>query len=51
VGPLYAQDRLFGECLANEHEWQFLKRTMQAMCKTSRTIMDVEGQAATINVK
>ncbi len=36
---------------ANEQECEFLKRTMQAMCKASRTIMDVDGPAATINVK
>lgn len=37
--------------LANEQEWQFLKRTMQAKCKAFRTIMDVDGQVTTINIK
>src|SRR5215831_968857 len=41
----------FGVRLANEREWQFLKRTMQAKCKAFRTIVDVDGQTATISVK
>lgn len=36
---------------ANEHEWQFLTRTMQAKCTTFGTIMDVEGQAGAISVR
>jgi poly-gamma-glutamate synthesis protein (capsule biosynthesis protein) len=37
--------------LANEQEWEFLKRTMQAKCKAFRTVIDVDGHTATINVK
>jgi poly-gamma-glutamate synthesis protein (capsule biosynthesis protein) len=37
--------------LANQQEWEFLKRTMQGKCKASRTIMDVDGPTATISVK
>jgi hypothetical protein len=40
-----------GVPLANEQEWQFLKRTMQAKCKAFGTTMDVEGQVGTITVK
>ncbi len=36
---------------ADEHEWQFLTRTMQAKCKAFGTIMDVEGQAGAISVR
>jgi poly-gamma-glutamate capsule biosynthesis protein CapA/YwtB (metallophosphatase superfamily) len=41
----------FGVRPAHEQEWQFLKRTMQAKCKAFRTIMDVDGQVTTINIK
>ncbi len=37
--------------LASEQERLFLMRTMQARCKTFGTVMDVEGQAATITVQ
>jgi poly-gamma-glutamate synthesis protein (capsule biosynthesis protein) len=37
--------------LASQQEWEFLKRTMQGKCKAFRTIMDVDGPTATINVK
>jgi len=40
-----------GVRLADQQEWEFLKRTMQAKCKAVQTIMDVDGQVATINVK
>jgi poly-gamma-glutamate capsule biosynthesis protein CapA/YwtB (metallophosphatase superfamily) len=36
---------------ANEHEWQFLTRTMQAKCKAFGTMMEVEGQAGAISVR
>ena len=36
--------------LANEEEWQFLTRTMQAKCKAFGTTMEVEGQAGTIHI-
>jgi poly-gamma-glutamate capsule biosynthesis protein CapA/YwtB (metallophosphatase superfamily) len=39
-----------GVRLANEQEWQFLTRTMQAKCKTFTTTMDVEGQVGTIHI-
>ncbi|MBI4000541.1 MAG: hypothetical protein HY348_02015 [Nitrospira defluvii] len=48
---LYAQDRLLGERLANEQEWEFLTRTMQAKCKAFGTTMEAEGQVGTISVK
>ena len=47
--PVRIED--FGVRRANEREWQFLTRTMQAKCKAFGTIMDVEGQAGTISVK
>jgi len=37
--------------LAKGREVEFLSRTMQAKCKAFGTIMDVEGQVGTINVK
>jgi poly-gamma-glutamate synthesis protein (capsule biosynthesis protein) len=37
--------------LANEPEWQFLKRTMQSKCKAFGTTMDMEGQVGTISVQ
>ena len=36
---------------ANEHEWQLLTRTMQAKCKALGTMIGMEGQVATVNVK
>lgn len=39
-----------GVRLANEQEWPFLTRTMQAKCKVFKTTMDVEGTVGTINV-
>ncbi|MEK6804918.1 MAG: CapA family protein [Nitrospirota bacterium] len=36
---------------ANEQEWQFLARMMQAKCKPFRTAMVVEGQLGTISMK
>lgn len=36
--------------LANEQEWQFLTRTMQAKCKVFGTTMDIEEQAGTVSV-
>ena len=41
----------FSVRLADEQEWQFLQRTMQAKCKVFGTTMDVEGQVGTITVK
>ncbi|MCS6291466.1 MAG: CapA family protein [Nitrospira sp.] len=38
----------FGVRQANEREWQFLKRTMQAKCKAFGTAMDVEGRVGVI---
>jgi poly-gamma-glutamate capsule biosynthesis protein CapA/YwtB (metallophosphatase superfamily) len=35
---------------ANETEWQFLARTMQAKCKVFGTTMSVEGRVGTVNV-
>jgi poly-gamma-glutamate synthesis protein (capsule biosynthesis protein) len=40
-----------GVRLANHQESEFLARTMQAKCKAFGTIMSVEGQLGTINVK
>ena len=37
--------------LADEGEWQFLMRTMQAKCRAFGTAMEVEGQTGTINVQ
>ena len=37
--------------LAKDQELTFLQRTMQAKCKAFGTIMEVEGQVGTINVK
>lgn len=36
---------------ANEQEWQFLTRSMQAKCKAFGATMDVEGQVGTISMK
>jgi poly-gamma-glutamate capsule biosynthesis protein CapA/YwtB (metallophosphatase superfamily) len=36
--------------LANEQEWQFLTRTMQAKCKVFGTTMDIEEKAGTVSV-
>lgn len=36
---------------ANEHEWQFLARTMQAKCKAFGTMISIEGQVATVSMK
>jgi poly-gamma-glutamate synthesis protein (capsule biosynthesis protein) len=36
---------------ANENEWQFLARTMQAKCSAFGTVMAVEGPQGTINVR
>lgn len=46
--PVRIED--FGVRLANEQEWQFLRRTMQAKCKVFGTIMEAEEQAGTISV-
>jgi poly-gamma-glutamate capsule biosynthesis protein CapA/YwtB (metallophosphatase superfamily) len=35
----------------NEHEWQFLTRTMQAKCKAFGTMISIEGQVATVSMK
>ena len=40
----------FGVRLANEREWQFLTRTMQAKCKAFGTMMTIEGQVGMIPV-
>ncbi len=47
--PVRIED--FGVRLANEREWQFLQRNMQANCKAFGTIMDMDGQVGTISVK
>lgn len=47
--PVRIED--FGVRLANEQEWQFLKRTMQAKCKAFGTTMEVEGQVGIITVE
>jgi len=39
-----------GVRLANEQEWQFLSRTMQAKCKAFGTTMEAEGQVGTIHI-
>ena len=39
-----------GVRLADEQEWQFLERTMQAKCKAFGTMMSVEGGAGVIRV-
>jgi poly-gamma-glutamate synthesis protein (capsule biosynthesis protein) len=39
-----------GVRMGNEQEWQFLKRTMQTKCRTFGTVLEVEGQVATITV-
>ena len=39
-----------GVRLADEEEWQFLKRTMQAKCKAFGTTMEGEGKAGTVEV-
>jgi poly-gamma-glutamate capsule biosynthesis protein CapA/YwtB (metallophosphatase superfamily) len=49
LNPVRIED--LGVRLATEQEWQFLKRTMQAKCKTFGTMMDVEGQVGTITMK
>ena len=41
----------FGVRLANEREWQFLKRTMQAKCRAFGTTIELEGQIGTISVQ
>jgi poly-gamma-glutamate capsule biosynthesis protein CapA/YwtB (metallophosphatase superfamily) len=46
--PVRIED--LGVRLADEKEWQFLKRTMQAKCKAFGTMMDVEGQVGAITV-
>lgn len=40
-----------GVRLANEQEWKFLMRTMQAKCKAFGTVMGVDGQVGTIQVR
>jgi poly-gamma-glutamate capsule biosynthesis protein CapA/YwtB (metallophosphatase superfamily) len=49
VHPTQIED--LGVRRANEHEWQFLTRTMQAKCKAFGTMMEVEGQVGGISVK
>ena len=44
--PVRIED--LGVRLADEQEWQFLKRTMQAKCKAFGTAMDVEGRVGMI---
>jgi len=44
--PVRIED--FGVRQANEREWQFLKRTMQAKCKVFGTAMDIDGLVGTI---
>jgi len=39
-----------GVRLANEQEWQFLSRTMQAKCKAFGTTVESEGQVETIHI-
>lgn len=46
--PVRIED--FGVRLANEQEWQFLTRTMQAKCKVFGTTMDIEEQSGTVSV-
>jgi poly-gamma-glutamate synthesis protein (capsule biosynthesis protein) len=46
--PVRIED--LGVQLANEQEWQFLRRTMQAKCRLFGTTMDVEGQVGTITL-
>jgi len=41
----------FGVRLANEQEWQFLKRTMQAKCRAFGTMIETAEQIGTINVQ
>ena len=40
-----------GVRLAKEQEREFLVRTMQSKCRAFGTVMSVEGQVGTINVK
>jgi poly-gamma-glutamate synthesis protein (capsule biosynthesis protein) len=47
--PICIED--LGVRLANHQESEFLARTMQAKCMAFGTIMGVEGQVGTINVK
>ena len=46
--PVRIED--LGVRLANEQEWQFLTRTMQAKCKAFGTTMKVDGRVGTITV-
>lgn len=46
--PVRIED--LGVRLADEEEWQFLKRTMQAKCKAFGTTMEGEGKAGTVEV-
>lgn len=48
LNPVRIED--LGVRLANEQEWQFLTRTMQAKCKAFGTTMKVEGPVGTITV-
>src|SRR5215831_15398243 len=41
----------FGVRLANEREWQFLKRTMQAKCRAFGTTIELKEQMGTISVQ
>ena len=41
----------FGVRLANEREWQFLTRTMQAKCRAFGTMIETAEQIGTINVQ
>lgn len=46
--PVRIED--FGVRRANEQEWQFLKRTIQAKCKAFGTIIDLDGQGGAITL-
>ena len=46
--PVRIED--LGVRLADEQEWQFLRRTMQAKCKAFGTIMEGEGKTGTVEV-
>lgn len=46
--PVRIED--LGVRLANEQEWQFLKRAMQAKCKALGTAMEGEEKAGTVSV-
>ncbi|HSN05307.1 MAG TPA: CapA family protein [Nitrospira sp.] len=47
--PVRIED--LGVRVANEQEWQFLKRTMQAKCKAFGTLMEGEGKTGTVEVR